>query len=143
MLIWNYFYKHVKKWLITLIICNSKTKLEFERASQRVNYSINGFAAYFNNLYAQLENFTLEVVKIQYLRIKYNKKFIKKRNDLILNMIILCRYAKIMLVLNNSCNRCINCWINLCNCKINRSTIEIKIKYFRTNEIIRLIQLLI
>ena len=37
LLIWQYFRAHVKKWLNTFIIRNSKTKLKFERTSQRVN----------------------------------------------------------------------------------------------------------
>ena len=42
--------------------------------SQYVNQNVNNFAIYFNNLYAQFENLMLEIVKMQYLRIKYNEK---------------------------------------------------------------------
>ena len=69
------------------------------------------------------------------------KKFVRKRNDLTLNMIISRKCAKIILILSNSCDFCINCRINLRNLKINFSTIEMKIKHFRANEIIRLMQL--
>ena len=82
MLIWQYFRAHVKGWLNTLIIRNSKTKLKLERTSQRVNQSVNDFAAYLNNLYAQLEDFTSKVVKMQYLRIKCNEKIRQKTQRL-------------------------------------------------------------
>ena len=53
-------------------------KLKFERTSQRVNQSVNDFAAYLNNLYVQLEDFTSEIIKMRYLRIKCNKKIRQK-----------------------------------------------------------------
>ena len=46
--------------------------------SQRVNQSVNDFAAYLNNLYIQFEDFTSEIVKMQYLQIKYNEKIRQK-----------------------------------------------------------------
>ena len=46
--------------------------------NQHVNQSVNSFAIYLNNLYAQLENLTLKIVKMQYLRIKYNEKIRQK-----------------------------------------------------------------
>ena len=49
------------------VIRSSKTKLKFERTSQRVNQNVNDFAAYLNSLYAQFEDFTSEIVKMQYL----------------------------------------------------------------------------
>ena len=70
------------------------------------------------------------------------KKFVKKRNDLIQSMIILRKCAKIILISNNFCDFCINYWINLRNFKVSFSTIEIKIKHFRVNETIRLMQLI-
>ena len=57
-------------------------------------------------------------------------------------MIILRKCAKIILILNNFYDLCINYRINLRNFKINLSTIKMKIKHFRANEIIRLIQLI-
>ena len=51
LLIWQYFRTHVKEWLNTFVIRSSKTKLKFEKANQRVNQSVNDFAAYLNNLY--------------------------------------------------------------------------------------------
>ena len=53
-------------------------KLKFKRASQRVNQSVNDFAAYLNNLYTQFKDFTSEIVKMQYLRIKCNEKIRQK-----------------------------------------------------------------
>ena len=46
--------------------------------NQCVNQSVNDFATYLNNLYAQFENFTSEIVKMRYLRIKYNEKIRQK-----------------------------------------------------------------
>ena len=57
-------------------------------------------------------------------------------------MITLRKCAKIILILNNFCDLCINYQINLRNLKINFSTIKIKIKYFRANKIIRSMQLI-
>ena len=57
-------------------------------------------------------------------------------------MIILRKCAKIILISNNFCDLCINYQINLYNFKINLSMIEMKIKYFRANEIIHLMQLI-
>ena len=70
------------------------------------------------------------------------KKFVKKRNNLIQNIIILRKCAKIILILNGFCDFYINYRINLHNFKINLSTIKMKIKHFRANEIICLIQLI-
>ena len=42
--------------------------------NQRINQSVNDFATYLNNLYAQFEDFMSEVVKMQYLQIKCNEK---------------------------------------------------------------------
>ena len=82
LLIWQYFRAHVKGWLNTSVIRNSKTKLKLEKANQRVNQSVNDFAAYLNNLYTQLEDFTSEVVKMRYLRIKCNEKIRQKAQRL-------------------------------------------------------------
>ena len=57
-------------------------------------------------------------------------------------MIILRKCAKIILILNNFCDFRINYQINLRNFKVSFSTIKIKIKHFRANEIIRLMQLI-
>ena len=70
------------------------------------------------------------------------KSFVRKYNNLTINMIILRKCARIILISSNFCSRHINYRINLCNRKINRSTIEMKIKHFCVNEIIRLIQLI-
>ena len=70
------------------------------------------------------------------------KRFIKKRSDLIQSMTILRKCAKIILILNNFCDLCINYRINLRNFKINLSTIKMKIKHFRVSEIIRSTQLI-
>ena len=78
LLIWQYFRAHVKEWLNTFVIRSSKTKLKLEKTNQRVNQSVNDFAAYLNNLYAQLKNFTLEIIKMRYLRIKCNEKIRQK-----------------------------------------------------------------
>ena len=59
------------------------------------------------------------------------ERFIKKRSDLILNMKILRKYVRITLILNCFCDRHINYQINLCNFKINRSTIERKVNIFK------------
>ena len=69
------------------------------------------------------------------------RKFVSKRNDLILNMIILRKCARITLISSNSCDFRINYRINLRNFKINLSTIKTKIKHFRANEITRSTQL--
>ena len=71
------------------------------------------------------------------------KKFVRKRNDLIQNMITLCKCAKIILISNNFYDLRINYQINLHNLKINFSTIEMKIKHFRASETIRSMQLII
>ena len=78
LLIWQYFRTHVKEWLSTFIIRNSKTKLKLEKASQRANQSVSNFATYLNNLYAQFEDLTSEAVKMRYLRIKCNEKIRQK-----------------------------------------------------------------
>ena len=78
LLIWQYFRAHVKKWLNTFVIRNSKTKLKLKKTNQRVNQSVNDFAAYLNNLYVQFEDFTSEIIKMQYLRIKCNEKIRQK-----------------------------------------------------------------
>ena len=70
------------------------------------------------------------------------KKFVKKRSDLIKNMITIHKCAKIILILNNFCDLRINYRINFYNFKINLLTIKMKIKYFRANEIIRSMQLI-
>ena len=57
-------------------------------------------------------------------------------------MIILRKCAKIILILNNFCDFRINHRINLRNLKTNFSTIEMKIKYFRANGIIRSMKLI-
>ena len=74
LLIEQYFRAHVKKWLNTFVIRNLKTKLKFKKTSQCVNQSVNDFAAYLNNLYVQFKDFTSEIVKMWYLRIKCNEK---------------------------------------------------------------------
>ena len=70
------------------------------------------------------------------------KRFVKKRSDLIQNMIILRKCAKITLISNNFCDFRINYQINFRNFKINFSMIEMKIKHFRANEAIRSMQLI-
>ena len=65
-----------------LVIRSSKTKLKLEKASQRVNQSVNDFATYLNNLYVQLKNFTSKIVKMRYLRIKCNEKIRQKAQRL-------------------------------------------------------------
>ena len=60
------------------VIRNSKTKLKLEKTNQRVNQNVNDFAAYLNSLYVQFKNFTSEVVKMRYLRIKCNEKIRQK-----------------------------------------------------------------
>ena len=60
------------------VIRNSKTKLKLEKTSQRVNQNVNDFATYLNNLYIQFEDFMLNIIKMQYLRIKCNKKIRQK-----------------------------------------------------------------
>ena len=57
-------------------------------------------------------------------------------------MITLRKCAKIILISSNFCNLCINYRINFRNFKVNFSTIEMKIKHFRANEIIYLMQLI-
>ena len=76
---------------------------------------------------------------------KFNimKRFVKKRNDLTLNMIISRRCTRIILILNNFCDCCIDCQIHFRNRRINRSMIKIKIKHRCANEIIYLIELII
>ena len=83
-----------------------------------------------------------KLLKYNICESKIMKRFVKKRNNLILNMIISCKCARITLILNNFYNYCINCRINLRNRKINCLTIKMKIKYFRINEITRLMQLM-
>ena len=70
------------------------------------------------------------------------KKFVKKRSDLIQNMIILRKCAKTILISSNFCDFCINYRINLRNLKINFLTIEMKIKHFRVSETTRSMQLI-
>ena len=70
------------------------------------------------------------------------KKFVKKRSDLIQNIIILRKCAKITLISSNFCDFRINYRINFRNFKVNLSTIEIKIKHFRANKTIRSMQLI-
>ena len=53
-------------------------KLKFKKVSQRVDQNVNDFAAYLNNLYVQFKDFTLKIVKMQYLRIKYNENIRQK-----------------------------------------------------------------
>ena len=60
------------------VIRSSKTKLKLKKTSQRVNQSVNDFATYLNNLYIQFEDFTSEIVKMRYLRIKCNEKICQK-----------------------------------------------------------------
>ena len=57
-------------------------KLKFEKVSQRVNQSVNDFAAYLNNLYVQFKDFMSEIVKMRYLRIKCNEKIRQKAQRL-------------------------------------------------------------
>ena len=71
------------------------------------------------------------------------KRFVRKRNDLIQNTIILYKCAKIILISSNFCDFRINYRINLRNLKINFSTIKMKIKHFRANETICSTQLII
>ena len=71
------------------------------------------------------------------------KRFVRKHNDLIQNIIILRKCAKIILILNNFCDLRINYRINLRNFKVNFLTIEMKIKHFRVSETIRSMQLII
>ena len=66
------------------------------------------------------------------------KRFVKKRSGLIQSMITLFKCAKTILISNNFCDFCINYRINFRNLKVNFSTIKMKIKHFRANEIIRL-----
>ena len=82
LLIWQYFRAHVKKWLNTFVIRNSKTKLKLKRTNQRINQNVNDFATYLNNLYVQFKNLTSEIVKMQYLRIKCNEKIRQKTQQL-------------------------------------------------------------
>ena len=70
------------------------------------------------------------------------KRFVRKRSDLIQNIIILRECAKITLILNKFYNFRINCRINLRNLKVNFSIIKMKIKHFRASEIIRSMQLI-
>ena len=70
------------------------------------------------------------------------KRFVRKRSDLIQNMITLHKCAKIILISNSFCDLRINYRINFRNFKVNFSTIEIKIKHFRVNEITRSMQLI-
>ena len=92
--------------------------------------------------------YTLNLKILRQKSLKYNicksnvmRKFVRKRNDLTLNMIILRKCAKVTLISSSSCDFCINCRINLHNFKISFSTIKIKIKHFRVSEIIRSAQL--
>ena len=64
------------------VIRSSKTKLKFEKTSQRINQNVNDFATYLNNLYVQFKDFTLEIVKMRYLQIKCNKKIRQKAQRL-------------------------------------------------------------
>ena len=57
-------------------------------------------------------------------------------------MIILRKCAKITLISNNFYNLRINYRVNFHNFKINLLTIEMKIKHFRANETIHLMQLI-
>ena len=57
-------------------------------------------------------------------------------------MITLRKCAKIILILNNFCDVRINYRINFRNLKVNFSTIEMKIKYFRANKITCSMQLI-
>ena len=83
------------------------------------------------------------MLKCNICKLNAMKRFVKKRNDLIQSIITLRKCAKIILILSNFCDLRINYWINLRNLKINLSTIEMKIKHFRANEIIRSMQLII
>ena len=57
-------------------------KLKFKKTSQRINQNVNDFAVYLNNLYVQFENFTSEIIKMWYLRIKCNEKIRQKAQRL-------------------------------------------------------------
>ena len=50
--------------------------------NQRVNQSVNDFATYLNSLYIQFKDFTSEIVKMRYLRIKCNEKIRQKTQRL-------------------------------------------------------------
>ena len=77
-------------------------------------------------------------LKCNIYKLNAMRKFVRKRDDLIQNMIILYKCAKITLILNNFYNFRINYRINFRNFKINLSTIKMKIKHFCANEIIYL-----
>ena len=77
-------------------------------------------------------------LKCNICKLNIMKRFVKKRNDLILSIIISHKCAKITLISNRFYNCYINCRINFRNRKINYSKIEMKIKYFRASEIFRL-----
>ena len=81
-------------------------------------------------------------LKCNIYKLNVMKKFVRKRSDLIQNMITLYKCAKIILILNNFYNFCINYRINLRNLKVSLSIIKIKIKHFRASEIIRSMQLI-
>ena len=90
--------------------------------------------------------FNLKILRQRLLRfdickLNVTKKFVRKRHNLTLNMIISRKCARITLISSNSCDFCINCWINLRNFKISLLTIKMKIKNFRASEITRLTQL--
>ena len=138
MLIWNYFRTHVKKWLNTLVIRNSKTKFKLEKASQRVNQNVNDFAVYLNNLYAQFEDSTSKVVKMQYLQIKHNEKICQKVQRFNIKYNNITQIRENYIDIKYFCDCYISCRINSYNRKISRSIIEIKIKHFRADEIIHL-----
>ena len=74
---------------------------------------------------------------MRYLRIKYNEKIRQKAQSFNIKYdnITQMRETKITLISSSSCDLYINCRINFRNFKINLSTIKIKIKYFRANEI--------
>ena len=80
-------------------------------------------------------------LKYNICELNVTKKFVKKRNNLTLNMIISRKCARITLISNNSCDFCISYWINFRNFKISLLTIKMKIKHFRANEITRSAQL--
>ena len=80
-------------------------------------------------------------LKCNICELNVTKKFVRKRNDLILNMIISRKCARITLISSSFCDLRINCRIHLRNLKISLLTIEMKIKHLRANEITRSAQL--
>ena len=83
-----------------------------------------------------------KLLKCNICKLNVRKKFVRKRNDSILNIIISCKCVRIELISSSSCNCCMNYHINFHNFKISSSTIEIKVKHLRASEITCLIQLI-